>query len=614
MNKEKNISVSPLFGVPNGKLGFIIKDGSVTIKKLAAEVLNLIYNSGGGSGGGIVQLIDLSDRMTGDNTTVTDMEVKTSLFLYNVYDRVSGIARVVEPETEDRYLLFKVCCYDGEENRILYIAYTTEDDFSSGATWHYYKTIDAEDALYPWAMSVFGDAVVDVENNLLKTGSIWYTLERYAGQDVITYEYASPVITGFSYPKANANGDTVYPTVNFRQSITRKVTNSAGETEETIILTGVFDRTGTSYSDLSLVDSQAVFNFTGNNPYMSGGVDTVGAVNVGPSDVALEKVVRNVDVVMTLNGERSEQKSAEVRQYPATIEAAKESLIDANGGQKLVKFTKTSGVTVEVSDVESTVDWIHIDNVNVRDNEVSIQYTVAANSDTSSRNGVINVNTDIAGLTTYLTIRQSGQQAMISVNKNTVDFGAQYVNGTYNDNIVVTGTNLTGNITVNKIDGSAFTVGAVSISPAQATGGYTLPVTFKPVSAGAVEGHITLYSNNANTVTVTLRGTGQSAAPEGITGYYGGGSALPTELGTKTFPVTNGMTFYMDGNDADYNSNGGTQFLWIALPTSLGATVKGYGVIGAMFPVHEEYKLGDYTIYYRQTATPTGVTNFIIQF
>lgn len=605
MNKEKNVGVSPLLGIPNARLGFIIKDGSVTIKKLAAEVLNLIYSSGGGSGGGIVQLIDLSDRMTGDNTTVTDMEVKTSLFLYNVYDRVSGIARVVEPETEDRYLLFKVCCYDGEENKILYVAYTTEDDFSTNATWHYYKTIDVEDALYPWAMSVFGDAVVDVENNLLTVGSIQYTLERYAGQDIITYEYSSPVVTNFTYPKVNANGEIVYPTINFRQNITRRVTNGAGETEETIILTGVFDKTGTSYSDLSLVDSQAVFNFTGNNPFISGGVDTVGAVNVGPSDVALEKVVRNVNVVMTLNGKSSEQKAAEVRQYPATIEAAKESLIDANGGQNLVKFTKTSGVTVEVSDVESTVDWIHIDNVNIRDNEVSVQYTVAVNSVTSSRDGLINVNTDITGLATHLSIRQSGQQTMISVDKSTVDFGVQYINGTYNDNVIVTGTNLTGNITVNKTGSSAFTVGAVSISPAQATGGYTLPVTFKPVTAGAVGGQIMLSSNNASTVTVTLRGTGQNAAPESITGYYGKGSTLPTELGSNTFPVTSGMTHHDDG---------GAQVIWIALPTSLNANVVGKGINGIAFIVYDDYRIGDYTVYYRQVVMPTGQTDFEITF
>lgn len=609
MNKEKNVGVSPLLGTPNAKLGFIIKDGTVTIKKLAAEVLNLIYGSGGGGGGGIVQLIDLSDRMTGDNTTVTDMEVKTSLFLYNVYDRVSGIARVVEPETEDRYLLFKVCCYEGNENKILYVAYTTEDDFSANATWHYYKTIGAEDALYPWAMSVFGDAVVNVNDNLLKIGNVWYTLDRYVGQDVITYEYSTPVITEFSYSKVSSNGDAVYPTVLFEQDITRIVTNSAGSTRTALELTGKFTEGNkfdyNDYGLATLVGNGAVFMFTGNNPNITGGVDTTGKVVLGPSDNINERSTRTVTAVVFVNGETSESKYADVWQFGASIDEPKTVNVSGNGVSKqITTFSKTAGVTIE--GVTSNVNWITDINVNVKDTEVSIQYTVGANSGDGSRSGVISIATDVAGLSTSLTVVQGVKEAAIIVNGNSVKFGENNVGGTYYSTVTVTGINISENISVSRTGNDAFSVDVTSISPAQAISGYRLEIAFSPVNTGAVTGSIVLTSGSA-TATITLSGTGKSVAPtpEHIIGYYGKGSTLPTELGSNTFIVTNGMKHHNDG---------GENYIWIALPTSLNAVVNGTGILGAAFDVHNDHIIGSYTVYYRKTVVPTGLTDFTITF
>lgn len=178
--KETNIGESPLIGIPGKKLAFRIKDGSITLKKLSAEVLNLIMMGGSGSEGVGINLVDISERMTQPNDTITDMEIKMSQFVYGVYNRVSSIARVVEPQSKIKYALFKVFLNNEKAGNInvVYVAYTTEDSFSDGATWHYKEIINEYSPLYLWAMSVFGDVTIDYSSDTLVIGNSIYHLEQ----------------------------------------------------------------------------------------------------------------------------------------------------------------------------------------------------------------------------------------------------------------------------------------------------------------------------------------------------------------------------------------------------------------------------------------------------
>lgn len=601
MNKEKNVGVSPLLGIPNARLGFIIKDGSVTIKKLAAEVLNLIHNSGGGGGDSIVQLIDLSDRMTGDNTTVTDMEVKTSLFLYNVYDRVSGIARVVEPETEDRYLLFKVCCYEGNENKILYVAYTTEDDFSTNAIWHYYKTIDAEDSLYPWATGVFGDVVVDNENNLLVVGNYKYRLEPYSDEPIISYFYNVPEIVEFKYDPVDANGGTVYPYIKFKQTITKTLDYGTRTEEQQLTLTGTIEyvnaKYGVTYSDRSLVVNEVSTVFTGNNPYQSGGVDNIGAVTVTASDVASVRDVRTVSVSLSLNGKTVEGTTT-VKQNAAWIDDAKNISVGSAGETNIVEVKKSVGVWVENSDVTSNSDWITISSVLVEDSKIKIAYTVAANSSVSSRTGSITILTDIAGLQGTVNITQAAAGAIINASSTSANFSPTNVGSTTSVNITVSGINLSGPITISKSGSNKemFSVTPASISAEEAVSGKVITISYTPTATGTHTGKLTLSSKGAESVEISLSGTASKSGTAGI-GYYGVSTAatgLPTSLtgASGTFEISDGKSVTVSGSG---------RYAWVALPVNCGIkSVTGVDKEGEEIEVLvNTTNISGYVIYYK---------------
>lgn len=612
MNKEKNVGVSPLLGVPNGKLGFMIKDGSVTIKKLAAEVLNLIY-SGGGQGGA-VQLVDLSDRMTEDNDAVTDMEIKTALFLYDVYNRVSAIARVVEPKSNTRYALFKVSYYDdiSGENKMAYIAYTTEDDFSSSATWHYNRILNANDTLYPWAMSVFGDAVIDSENDLLIVGNNKYELERYIEEPTISYVYSVPEITQFTYPVISADGDTVYPTVKFLQAITKTIDYGTRTDTETYTLTGTVTHDGITYSNKSLVIKDAVAIFTGNNPYQQGGIDAIGAVKVDRSDVASVRKVRTVTATLSVNDESSAGKDADVMQSAATMDASASASIASTGGQDIVSINKTSGVYVEFSDVNPSVRWIVVDAVTSENKKVSVKYTVSANTGLSERTGTITVSSDVAGLQCVITVTQSAAQAVISVDSNSVNFGQQYIGDSYTQEVTVFGTNVRGNVVVSNKAGTAFIVSPSSITAAQANAatGYKLTVTYTPTSTGSHTGSFTLSSTGADNVVVNLRGTGVKKPSESYTGYYG---VEEKRNGTPQLVESQNFVLGESNSTAVVKVSDVGRKAWIAIPTSIDSkvTVTGKDTLGNMLTL-EETTIGSYKYYYRSAVGTFFDTEFTI--
>ena len=622
MNNEKNVGVSPLKGLPYGKLGFIIKDGSVTIKKLAAEVLNLIYSSGGGGGEGIVGLIDISDRMLEDNDTITDFEIKTSLFLYNVYDRVAAIARVVEPKSNTRYALFKVCHYDDadDKNKIIYVAYTTEDDFTESATWHYSRVFESSDSLYPWAMSVFGDVVIDAENDLLIVGSSKYNLERHIEEPVISYFYNIPEITKFEYPVVSADGGVVYPLVKFKQTIVKTVDYGSRIDEQTLTLTGTMEyvqtddnvKYGVTYSSKSLVVSEASAVFTGNNPYQSGGVDTVGAVTATASDRASVIDIRNVSVVLTLNGQSSESYQTVVKQSAAWIDSSKNVTSASAGGENIVTINKSTGVWVERSDVESNANWIVVNNAVIEDNQVTVKYTVAANNSVSPRTGTITIATDVAGLQSEITVTQAAAKAVISVDPKSVSFGQQYVDSSYTQQVTVYGTNIDGNVYVSNQKNTPFIVSPVSITAEQANAsdGYKLTITYNPKTIGNHTGKFTLSSTGADDIVVNISGTGVRKPVESYTCYYG-----TEELDTDTPQIVESqkLTISEDSNTTSIKITDEGMKAWVAIPLSINSKVTVTAKDGQDIPfTPESTTIGDYVYYYRSALISFFNTEFTV--
>ena len=88
-----------------------------------------------------------------------------------------------------------------------------------------------------------------------------------------------------------------------------------------------------------------------------------------------------------------------------------------------------------------------------------------------------------------------------------------YVGDTYTKTFTVTGSNLTGNITITKQGASNITVSPTTITAANAANGVTVTVTYKPTAAGNSNATITLASNDAESVTVNVTGTAAAKVP-----------------------------------------------------------------------------------------------------
>ncbi|MBR5725783.1 MAG: C10 family peptidase [Muribaculaceae bacterium] len=77
----------------------------------------------------------------------------------------------------------------------------------------------------------------------------------------------------------------------------------------------------------------------------------------------------------------------------------------------------------------------------------------------------------------------------------------------------VTGSNLTGNVTLTKTDAnSAYTISPTTITASAAASGATVTVTYNPSAAGTQTGSIAIASSGATSKTVSLSGTATAAA------------------------------------------------------------------------------------------------------
>jgi hypothetical protein len=105
----------------------------------------------------------------------------------------------------------------------------------------------------------------------------------------------------------------------------------------------------------------------------------------------------------------------------------------------------------------------------------------------------------------------------LSVSPSSLSFSTT-AGQTVTKTFTVTGTNLTGNVTLTKSDANGvYTISPTTISASAAASGATVTVTYKPTAAGTQSGTITIASSGATSKTVSLSGTATAAALETYT-------------------------------------------------------------------------------------------------
>ncbi len=88
-----------------------------------------------------------------------------------------------------------------------------------------------------------------------------------------------------------------------------------------------------------------------------------------------------------------------------------------------------------------------------------------------------------------------------------ISFADAYVGQSYTQNLTVSGTNLTGNISITKSGSSSFSIDKTTITRSGTSASATVTVTYSPTEANSHTGTLTLTSSGATTVTVSLAGT-----------------------------------------------------------------------------------------------------------
>ena len=111
----------------------------------------------------------------------------------------------------------------------------------------------------------------------------------------------------------------------------------------------------------------------------------------------------------------------------------------------------------------------------------------------------------------------SSATPMLTVSPSSLNFSTT-AGQTVTKTFTVTGTNLTGNVTLSKSDANGvYSISPTTISASAAASGATVTVTYKPTAAGTHSGTITLSSSGASSVAVSLSGTATAAALETYT-------------------------------------------------------------------------------------------------
>ena len=128
----------------------------------------------------------------------------------------------------------------------------------------------------------------------------------------------------------------------------------------------------------------------------------------------------------------------------------------------------------------------------------------------------------------------------LTVNPTSLSFTGAQTGQTYTKTFTVTGTDLTGNVTISS-NSNVFTVSPSTLTAAQATAGATVTVTYNPTAAGTQSGTITVSSNGATSKTVSVTGTATSTPTMTVDPTS---MSVSTSVGT---PVT--QTFTLQGTN-----------------------------------------------------------------
>lgn len=180
----------------------------------------------------------------------------------------------------------------------------------------------------------------------------------------------------------------------------------------------------------------------------------------------------------------------------------------------------------------------------------------------------------------------------IQVNPTSLAFTG-YATQSQTQSITVTGLNLEGNITIAKsgLNASAFTIDKTSITAANAANGVTVNVTWNPTTAGNSVATLTLTSQNAETVTVSLSGSAQAATPTIIPDQTE--LAFSSALEQSTSQTINVTGRFLTGNiTATLNDPNGVFSVSPASLTSNVVNSENGGTLTVTFNSAEE---GDFT-------------------
>ena len=195
----------------------------------------------------------------------------------------------------------------------------------------------------------------------------------------------------------------------------------------------------------------------------------------------------------------------------------------------------TGGVTLAVSGNGFTIDKTSISGIQATNGyEIVVTYTPTT---AGTHTGTVTLNSPGAATKTVALTGTASTTPTLSANPTSLTMST-VVGTPVTKTFVVTGTNLTGNVTM-VANGSSFTLDKNSLTVSQATSGTTVTVTYTPTAAGTHTGSVIIASSGAQTISVSLTGTATepvrtiTADPTALNF-----TALVGETVTKTFTVT----------------------------------------------------------------------------
>ena len=110
------------------------------------------------------------------------------------------------------------------------------------------------------------------------------------------------------------------------------------------------------------------------------------------------------------------------------------------------------------------------------------------------------------GITKTVSLTGTGKTPTINVNPTSLTFTNVGVGTSRNQKFTVTGSNLTGNLTV-AVSGNYYSVSPTTITPINGTVNQEVTVTYSPQAKGSHSGTVTVSGGGASSKTVSLSGT-----------------------------------------------------------------------------------------------------------